>query len=171
MKFLTVRERALRAVIRQLLTIQEPAFGYTIKHVRRQRSIVELADDPPEIHMMFTGNNIQHRTDSLIWNKLPVELWYYVVEHNYEPDTVANIVAADVQKVLACETVFDTTGGPIPGEPCGHEIHCENLDDQPFYVETEVGQVVGRLIYEVWYSYLAHDPYRWDSSDSLVPLI
>lgn len=178
MRYLSARERALRTVVAKLKTIQEANdYNFSIKHVRRNRTIMETEVDPPSLCLMFGRNKISYRNanGAEIWNELPVQIWAYVVDYNksddYGPDTVSNMILSDVQRALACETVYDTSGHLPPGMPLGREIQCTCIDDEPLYSETDDGQIVVRMFYTVRYSYLESDPRLYDDCDEKVPLL
>ena len=172
-RILSVRERALRAVCDRLMQIQEvDGYNTSVRHVRRIRDIVQMAADPPEIHLAFpAGSKTDHRSTELKETRLLTTLFFYGARTaGVEPDTDYNLFLADIIRVLNPDAnasqVIDASATPL-GPSYAVLIESE-WEDQPLYFEGLPDAIAGRMDIVIQFSWSLTDPRKWDDQDQLV---
>lgn len=167
MRYLPVRERAIRAVQAALEGITvDNGFNFDVRHVYRRRSIPERADDPIEIHLLF-GKTLVDTEYNAFQNKEYAQtfIWFIMKETgNDDEDLQYNLFIADLVTRLDMthdnsDDIYDTT------HPRGRIVDVYLKEHLPRYADTRQGLVIGRYEVDIAYVYIKKQPNRWDNED------
>lgn len=164
---LPVRERVLRALERKLASISVDAgYGTTVRRVRRVRTVVVKAADPPEIHIFCGLCETRPRGSEDVWSRMQTFLLFYTRDLG-SPTTQYSLMLADIQRCLA-SGVVDDMAVPLGGPSWEIDVRISHHSDQPLDYEEQEGDVVGLVELDVGFSWCVDDPRKWGLADVLV---
>ena len=168
---LSVRERVVRAIVAQYLTIKPPTYATTVNAVRRYRVIPELVENAPEILPVFDDAEYQYRSDTMLWIKVPMHCFFVLDTENRENvDTEFNLFLADIERASVIADPVGRTGFRVAsgGTPNYRDVWAEAQGNRGYYSDATPGQCVGRITFELTWSQLIKDPALFDDQDVAV---